>query len=396
MHPTRAVDAKSVSTSAQDSQRGSGDRPRWNLETVIPVALGVSGMIRVGINGYGTIGKRVADAVRAQPDMEVVGVAKTRPNFEAEQAVSKGFPLYAAVEERVDRFAAAGIDLAGEVEELVAESEVVVDTTPSGIGAENKSMYEEYDTPALYQGGEDADLVDVSFNARAKYSAAGGTDHVRVVSCNTTGLSRLLAPLEDEYGVEKVRATLVRRGGDPAQSGRGPINDTLPDPVTVPSHHGPDVNTIFPDLDIDTLGMKVPATLTHTHSVNVELAGDADTEAVRELLAAESRLFVIPDGLGIDGSGTLKEFALDAGRPRGDVWENAIWGESITVEGRGSSETNRAGGEAASDLYLFQAIHQESDVVPENVDAIRAVTGAADRKESMARTDEALGVGFEV
>jgi len=387
--------------------------------------------IQVGINGYGTIGKRVADAVRAQPDMAVLGVAKTRPNFEAERAVAEGYPLYAAVEERVEQFDEAGIDLAGEVEELVDAADVIVDACPSGIGAENKSMYEEHGTPALYQGGEDADLVDVSFNARSNFEEAEGADHVRVVSCNTTGLSRLLAPLREAYGVEKVRATLVRRGGDPAQSSRGPINDTLPDPVTVPSHHGPDVNTIFPDLDIDTLGMKVPATLTHTHSVNVELASDADTESVRELLEAESRLFVIPERLdidtlgmkvpatlththsvnvelasdadtesvrelleaesrlfviperlAIDGSGTLKEFALDAGRPRGDVWENAVWGESITVEG--------------SDLYLFQAIHQESDVVPENVDAIRAVTGAADREESITTTDEAMGVGFDL
>ena len=339
-------------------------------------------MIQVGINGYGTIGKRVADAVRAQPDMTVVGVAKTRPNFEAEQAVENEYPLYAAVEERVDQFAEAGIELAGEVEELVTASDVVVDTTPSGIGEQNKPMYEAHDTPALYQGGEDADLVDLSFNARANYANAEGADHTRVVSCNTTGLSRLLAPLREEYGVEKVRATLVRRGGDPAQSSRGPINDTLPDPITVPSHHGPDVNTIFPDLDIDTLGMKVPATLTHTHSVNVELAGDATTDEVRELLAGESRLFVLPERLGIDGSGKLKEFALDAGRPRGDVWENAIWGESITLAG--------------DDLYLFQAIHQESDVVPENVDAIRAVLGEADAQESIERTNEALGVGFEV
>jgi len=27
-------------------------------------------MIKVAVNGYGTIGKRVADAVAAQPDME--------------------------------------------------------------------------------------------------------------------------------------------------------------------------------------------------------------------------------------------------------------------------------------------------------------------------------------
>ncbi|MFB6163604.1 MAG: glyceraldehyde-3-phosphate dehydrogenase, partial [Haloarculaceae archaeon] len=41
-------------------------------------------------------------------------------------------------------------------------------------------------------------------------------------------------------------------------------------------------------------------------------------------------------------------------------------------------------------------IHQESDVVPENVDAVRAVLGAADRKESVQRTNDALGMGFDL
>ncbi|ELY90233.1 glyceraldehyde-3-phosphate dehydrogenase [Natrialba hulunbeirensis JCM 10989] len=337
-------------------------------------------MIQVAINGYGTIGKRVADAVRAQPDMEVLGVAKTRPNFEAETAIEKGFALYAAIEEREHLFEEAGLDIAGSVDELVADADIVVDATPSGIGAENKSLYEEYETPALYQGGEDADLVDMSFNARSNFEDAADADHVRVVSCNTTGLSRVIAPLREEYGVEKVRATLVRRGGDPGQTSRGPINDILPNPVTIPSHHGPDVETIFDDLDIDTLGMKVPATLMHMHSLNVTLEAEVDAADVRELFADESRLFLIPEHMAIDGSGKLKEYALDAGRPRGDVWENAIWEDSISTVGR--------------DLYLFQGIHQESDVVPENVDAIRAVLGEADAEESIETTDETLGIGL--
>ena len=337
-------------------------------------------MIRVAVNGYGTIGKRVADAVAAQPDMAVAGVAKTRPNHEARSAVERGYPLYAAIEERADRFSEAGLELAGMVEELVAEADVVVDATPSGVGAANRELYEAHDTPALYQGGEDADVADVSFNARSNYEAAVGADHVRVVSCNTTGLSRLLAPLEETYGVEKARVTLVRRGGDPTQAGRGPINDILPNPVTLPSHHGPDVNTIFPDLDIDTLGLKVPATLMHMHSVNVTLAAEPDAEAVRSLLADEPRIFLATADLGIEGTADAKELALDAGRPRGDLWENCLWAESVSMEG--------------PDCYCFQAIHQESDVVPENVDAIRAVLDAADASESMATTDEALGIGL--
>ena len=39
--------------------------------------------VKVAINGYGTIGKRVADAVQMQKDMEIVGISKTKPNFEA-------------------------------------------------------------------------------------------------------------------------------------------------------------------------------------------------------------------------------------------------------------------------------------------------------------------------
>ena len=52
------------------------------------------GTIRVAINGFGTIGKRVADAVDAQSDMEVAGVTKTGPSFGCELAAKKGFPLY--------------------------------------------------------------------------------------------------------------------------------------------------------------------------------------------------------------------------------------------------------------------------------------------------------------
>jgi glyceraldehyde-3-phosphate dehydrogenase (NAD(P)) len=350
------------------------------LETPLlgPRRAEVMSEIAVAINGYGTIGKRVADAVAAQPDMAVAGVAKTSPNHEAMTALERGFDLYTAIPERADRFAAADLETAGPVEELVELADIVVDATPSGVGAENQSLYEAHDTPALFQGGEDANVADVSFTARANYDAARDAEYVRVVSCNTTGLCRLLTPLAEAYGIEKVRTTLVRRGGDPSQTSRGPINDILPDPVEIPSHHGPDVQTVMPDVDIDTLGLKVPATLMHMHSVSVTLSAQPETHEIRDLLASEDRMLLVPEFWDIDGTGPLKEYALDRGRPRGDIWENAIWRESITTEGR--------------DLYLFQAIHQESDVVPENIDAIRAVTETADVNESMTRTNEALGL----
>jgi glyceraldehyde-3-phosphate dehydrogenase (NAD(P)) len=338
-------------------------------------------MIRVGVNGYGTIGKRVADAVAAQPDMELVGVTKTRPNHGAETAVRRGYDLYAATAASLDAFADSDLPTAGALSDLLESIDVVVDCCPSGVGAENRATYAAHDTPAVFQGGEDAAVADASFTARTNFDAARGADAVRVVSCNTTGLARLLAPLEEAYGVEKARVTLIRRGGDPSETDRGPINDIVPDPVSVPSHHGPDVNTVLSDVDVHTAALKAPVTAMHTHSVDVTLQAAPTTAAVRERLAGEDRLFLVPPDAGIDGAGALKEYAMDRGRPRGDLWENCIWAESVSVSGR--------------DVSLFQNVHQEADVVPENVDAIRAMTTDCSASTSVERTNESLGVGLQ-
>jgi len=338
-------------------------------------------MIHVGVNGYGTIGKRVADAVAAQPDMKLVGVTKASPNYGAEVAVRRGYDLYAAIDDRVNEFETAGLEIAGTLSDLLETVDVVVDCCPSGIGERNRPIYDAHDTPAVFQGGEDASVADASFNARGSGDSVRDADSLRVVSCNTTGLSRLLAPLEEVYGIEKARVTLVRRGGDPSETDRGPINDVVPDPTTVPSHHGPDVNTILPTVTVDTAALKAPVTAMHTHSVNVTLDAEPSAAEVRELLGEESRLFLIPEHAGIDGAGTLKDYAADIGRPRGDLWENCVWEESISVEG--------------SDLYLFQNVHQEADVVPENVDAIRTLTTDVPRAESVALTNETLGMGLD-
>ena len=79
-------------------------------------------MIKVAINGYGTIGKRVADAAAAQKDMEIIGVSKTRPTAEALIAVKRGFPVYIADISKKASFEKAGIPVAGSVEEMVQKA----------------------------------------------------------------------------------------------------------------------------------------------------------------------------------------------------------------------------------------------------------------------------------
>jgi glyceraldehyde-3-phosphate dehydrogenase (NAD(P)) len=45
-------------------------------------------------------------------------------------------------------------------------------------------------------------------------------------------------------------------------------------------------------------------------------------------------------------------------------------------------------------INFFQTVHQESDVIPENIDCIRAMTGIdKDKKKPLDKTDKALGIG---
>ncbi len=98
-------------------------------------------MKSVVINGYGTIGKRVADAVSVQDDMKVIGVSKTKPDFEARMAVQKGYDLYIAIPEREKLFDKAGIEIAGTVDEMISDADIVVDCTPGNIGPQNLEKY---------------------------------------------------------------------------------------------------------------------------------------------------------------------------------------------------------------------------------------------------------------
>lgn len=332
--------------------------------------------VKVAINGYGTIGKRVADAVSVQDDMEIIGVAKTRPNFEAFMAKNKGYDVFAP-EDRIKGMEKANLEVEGSIDDMLEGADVVVDCTPGGIGEKNKPIYEKAGIKAIWQGGEDHELAGCSFNAQSNYEEAIGRDFVRVVSCNTTGLCRVIKPLDDEFGVNKARVTLMRRAADPGDIKKGPINAIVPNPIKLPSHHGPDVKTVLPGIDIATTAVKLPTTLMHLHTVNMELNTECTAEEIEALLATQSRVRFV--GQGITSTAEVMEMARDMNRPRCDMWENCVWNESITIyEG---------------ELYFFQGIHQESDVIPENIDAIRAMMEIEkDGTKSVAKTNKAMGI----
>jgi len=333
--------------------------------------------IKVAINGYGTIGKRVADAVAAQPDMEIVGVSKTSMNADAYVAKARGYPLYIADLAKRPDFEGAGVPVAGTVGEMIGKADVVVDATPGGIGLKNKPMYEEHKIRAIYQGGEKHETAGFSFNSSVNYAEAKGRQFTRVVSCNTTGLVRIIHEMDREFGVEMVRAVMVRRASDPGDIKRGPVDAVVLDPVTLPSHHGPDVRSVLQHIRITTAAMIVPTTFMHLHVLQMTLAKPATRERVLELCRAHPRIGLVTKAAGIRSTAELKEFMQDLNRPRSDMWENGVFEESVSVED-------------GTELWLFQAIHQEADVVVENVDAIRAMCSDVPADESVRMTNAAL------
>lgn len=334
---------------------------------------------RIGVVGFGTIGKRIAEAITKQPDMELVGVVKTKPDYVAELAVKLGYKLYAVNEDSLKKFEEAGLSVEGVLEDLIGKVDLVVDATPGGVGAKNKVVYEQKGVPAIFQGGEKAGVAEVSFNSLCNYEEAVGKQYVRVVSCNTTGLLRVLCTLNKAYGLKRVRATIVRRAADPKEIKRGPVNAIKPDPATLPSHHGEDVKTVLRGLDIVTAAVVVPTTLMHVHIVYTQLSRPVSADEVVELLANTPRIVLVEAGKGVASTADIVELARDLGRKRYDIPELVVWRESISVKG--------------DEVYWMQAVHQESIVVPENIDAIRAMLKLAiNAKDSIMLTDKTLNI----
>jgi len=334
-------------------------------------------MIKVGIVGYGTIGRRVATAVSLQQDMHVSGILKTRPDYLAVEA-GRSFRIFASDQKSLDNFINAGIPCSGTIENLIDDSDIIVDATPEGNGKKDLEIYRKHRVPAIFQGGEEPDIAEASFNAYSNYGDAVGKKYVRVVSCNTTGLARTLSVARDNFGIERVNAVLVRRGADPNDSKAGPINSLEPS-LKFPSHHAPDLKTVMGDIDVETVAIKAPTTLMHVHTVQVEMKEHATAEQLAELMAEKKRILLVSGKNGIVSTAQVMDLAREKGRNRSDLYEIAVWKESITVRGKR--------------LNYIQAIHQESDVVPENIDAIRAMMRLADQQESIAKTDASMDMG---
>jgi glyceraldehyde-3-phosphate dehydrogenase (NAD(P)) len=335
---------------------------------------------RVAVNGYGVIGKRVADAVAGQEDMELAGVSDINADWRSRMVTQKGFRLYSAASEHTDAMRDSGLDVTGALDDLLSVAGIVVDCTPKHVAARNVEIYREKGIKFIVQGGEKHAVTGHSFVAEASYESALDRDSTRVVSCNTTSIVRTLTALKHAGLLHRARGTLLRRATDPWESHLGGIMNTLVPEPEIPSHQGPDARSVDPELDVITMAVKVPETLAHLHYWAVQLTRPAEKEEVLEAFRSSSRIALIRMADGLTAINTVKELMADLGRPHDNLYEVALWSDMLKVEG--------------DELFYGYMVDNQAIVIPETIDAIRALVGKVrDPKESIAKTNAALGIG---
>ncbi len=335
--------------------------------------------VRVGVNGYGVIGKRVAAAVARQEDMSLAGVSDVVTDWRAKTVIRNGFRLFGATGEAASAMRQAGLDVAGTLDDLLGQIDVVVDCTPKRIAAHNVDLYRRRGVKFILQGGEKHAATGHSFVAESNYASAVGRDATRVVSCNTTSVVRTLTALKRARLLSRARGTLLRRATDPWESHENGIMNTLVPEPEIPSHQGPDAQTVDPDLDVITMAVKVPETLAHLHYWSVQMTRKASKEEVLEAFRRSSRIALIRTGDGLVALNSVKELMADRGRPHDNLYEVALWADMLQVRD--------------DEAFYAYMVDNQAIVIPESIDAIRALTGIVeDANDSIARTNAALGI----
>lgn len=335
--------------------------------------------VKVGVVGYGVIGQRLADGVALQEDMELVGIVDVAPTLSIRALHDGGmdYPLYVAEDKNRDSFKEEGIPVKGNLKDMLSVVDIVLDATPGGIGMKNKEIYKAHHVKAIFQGGEKDEVADVFFHGYANYEKGLGKDYLKLTSCNTTGFIRAVDCIDKAVGVERVVITIIRRSADPGDTHRGLVDVALVEKV--PNHQAVDLMLIMPHIEATGLLVHVPITHGHIVSVLATPKQNISVEEALHLFEEHPRIKVVEIGKGFNSNTALFRYARDRGNKRADMYDIALFKETVVLSG--------------DNLFFTINIPQEAVVTPETIDGIRAsLSLQTDWKEAVGLTNKYLGL----
>lgn len=330
-------------------------------------------MVKIFVNGFGTIGRRIASALATDKEFQFIGVAKYSPDGGFKEATEQHFNVYVP-EENINGFRKMHYDVAGTVKDAIQNSDVVIDAAKDGLGYDNKvKYYVPMSKSAIFQGGEDRfsdrSVADMIHNSRVNYEQAVGKKYVIQGSCNVTGLGRIMQPLIEKYGreIKRFDATLIRRWADLEDAKE--VKDSIE--WDREPHHQDDVGDFIrtPPLYVDVY--KVPSRMMHLHQLYVRF--NSKSPAKDDVLALFEKEYGVAVLSKAKGTADVRKKAMELGFPHGDTCMIHIHSDVLKVQ----DDT----------LKIAYSDDQTGMVIPENHLLLQAMMLKRSRAEALARTD---------
>lgn len=330
-------------------------------------------MVKVFINGYGNIGRRIATAFSQDKEIQFIGVGKYSVDDRVKDAVDRNFPLYVPAN-MVSKFKEKGFPVSGNISNAIMESDIVIDAAKDGYGYDNKvNLYEPLNKAAIFQGGEDntgvKKVADVIHNSRVNYKDMFKKKYVIQGSCNVSGMGRILQPMIERYGseIERYDVTLIRRSADLEDLKE--VKDSIEWDKN--PHHQDDVKSFLPTVNLYVEAYKVPSRMMHLHQMTVRFKSAApDKESFLDIYEKEFGVAILSNARG---TGDIRKKAIDLGFEHGDT--NMVHIHSDTI--RTQDDT----------LKLLYSDDQTGMVIPENYLLFQSMLYGRPARDAYRRTD---------
>ncbi|HET7242634.1 MAG TPA: type II glyceraldehyde-3-phosphate dehydrogenase [Nitrososphaeraceae archaeon] len=330
-------------------------------------------MVKVFINGYGNIGRRIATAFSQDKEIQFIGVGKYSVDDRVKDAVDRNFPLYVPAN-MVSKFKEKGFPVSGNISNAIMESDIVIDAAKDGYGYDNKvNLYEPLNKAAIFQGGEDntgvRKVADVIHNSRVNYKDMFKKKYVIQGSCNVSGMGRILQPMIEKYGseIERYDVTLIRRSADLEDLKE--VKDSIEWDKN--PHHQDDVKSFLPTVNLYVEAYKVPSRMMHLHQMTVRFKSAApDKESFLDIYEKEFGVAILSNARG---TGDIRKKAIDLGFEHGDTNMVHIHSDTIRTQ--------------ADTLKLLYSDDQTGMVIPENYLLFQSMLYGRPARDAYRRTE---------
>ena len=331
-------------------------------------------MIKIFINGYGNIGRRLATALSADKEIEFIGIAKYTADDKIKEALESGFDVYVP-NRMLMQFKGEHYNITGTIQEAILQSNLIVDATKEGGGFDNKkNFYQPMRKAAIFQGGEDRygerSVADMIHNSRVNYDKAAGKSYVIQGSCNVTGIGKIMQPMIEKFGdqIKRYDVTLIRRWADLEDSKE--IKDSIEWDKN--PHHQDDVNDFIPSSNLYVDAYKVPSRMMHLHQMLIRFNGKAPTkDEILEIFRNEFGVAILNSA---KGTAVVRKKAIELGFQHGDTNMVHIHQDVLRTQ----DDT----------IKILYSDDQTGLVIPENHLLLQSMIHSRARSDAVKKTDK--------